>query len=251
MKPIVCLIVTTAMGLVLSTQSASAASSQLQTQCPSAYAWHESHKALSSSQKRKLELIRPADPALAAQLATRYARDQAAEHAVINGHVFSEPPAEQAKSAALKHLLAIQKADLDWFKPVVDAHGFPAIQQVGLKGVEHAWMLVQHADADPAFQAKVLADLKPQLSTEPFLKNDYALLFDRVRTAQHKKQVYGTQFGSKNGRLVMDPTEDVTQLDTRRAAMDLMPIADYRCVLETVYHMRGSAGPRPSASTSK
>src|SRR5690348_14187137 len=140
---------------------------QVGAQCPSAAAWlNGDHGGLSASQRHALKSIHPSDPALAAQLAKRYARDQAAEKAVIDTHGFSESGAEAMKSAPVKHLLAIQKADLEWLKPMVNAHGFPTVQQVGVEGVEHAWMLVQHADADPDFQVKVLEELKPRLSVE-------------------------------------------------------------------------------------
>ena len=225
---------------------------QVKAQCPSAAAWlKDDDGGMTAAERRALKSIHPSNPALAAQLARRYARDQAAEQAVINAHGFSESGADAMKSAPMKHLLAIQKADLEWFKPIVDADGFPTVQQVGFKGVEHAWMLVQHADVDPKFQAKVLAELKPRLSTEPFLKNDYALLFDRVRVAHHRNQLYGTQFMTKDGRMVMRPTDDVAQLDARRAGMNLMPIADYRCVVSVMYHMQSKSSAAPHTSPGK
>lgn len=225
---------------------------QMEAPCPSAAAWLKGDNGgLTAAQRHALKSIHPSDPALAAQLAKRYARDQAAEQTVINAHDFSESRTQATKPSPAKHLIALQKADLEWLKPIVDAHGFPTVQQIGVKGVEHAWMLVQHADADPEFQAKVLAELKPRLSSEPFLKNNYALLFDRVRIAQHQKQLYGTQFTTKDGRMVMQPTDDVAQLDARRADMNLMPIADYRCVMGAMYHMQSESSAPPYTSSSK
>lgn len=202
-------------------------------QCPAAAAWATRHNSeQSAAQKHALEAIHPSDSALAAQLGQRYAHDQAAAEALIK----KSPNFDKPNPEAWKHLLAVHKANLVWFKPIVDAHGFPTVQQVGPKGVEHAWMLVQHAGSDPAFQDKVLAELKAQLSAEPYLRSNYALLTDRVRIAQRKPQIYGTQFTVKDGHLVMQKTEDVARLDKRRANMDLMPISDYRCTLDQMYH---------------
>jgi hypothetical protein len=211
---------------------------QLKEKCPVAAAWlSTSHDGLSSQQRKKLRSIKPSDPALAEQLAQRYARDQAAEEAAVKAHAYSQSKVAAAKSPAVMHLFALQRKDLDWLKPIVAAQGFPTIQQVGPNGVEHAWMLVQHAGADPKFQAQVLAELKPRLSSEPYLRNDYALLMDRVRLAEHKPQLYGTQFTVKDGRLAMQATEGVTHLNKRRATMGLMPVSDYRCFLKVLYHM--------------
>jgi hypothetical protein len=83
------------------------------------------------------------------------------------------------------------------------------------------------------------------------LKNNYALLFDRVRIAQHQKQLYGTQFTTKDGRMVMQPTDDMAQLDARRADMNLMPIADYRCILNVMYHTQPESNAAPHTSSGK
>lgn len=254
MKAIIVLAATVGLGLCFGARPALAGQLQqrIEAQCPAVAAWFDRDQGgLDAAQRHALKSIHPSDPALAAQLAKRYARDQAAEQAVIHAHGFNGSKAGVTQSASMRHLLAIQKTDLEWFKPIVDAHGFPTVQQVGLEGVEHAWMLVQHADTDPAFQAKVLAELKPRLSVEPFLKSDYALLFDRVRIAQHQNQLYGTQFTTRDGRMVMQPTDDVAQLDARRAGMNLMPISDYRCYLGVMYHMQPGSSASPHSSSSK
>lgn len=254
MKSSIVLAMTVGFGLGFCTHAALAGQleQQVKARCPSAAAWLGSYDGgLSAAQRHALKSIHPSDPALVAQLAKRYARDQAAEQAAINAHGFNGSNADAMKSARIKQLLAIQQADLEWLKPIVNASGFPTVQEVGVEGVEHAWMLVQHADADPEFQVKVLAELKPRLSAEPFLKSDYALLFDRIRVGQHEKQLYGTQFTTIDGRLVMQPTHDMTHLDARRADMNLMPIADYRCYMGVMYHMQSGSGPSPHASPNK
>lgn len=247
-------LVSAGMGFGMGTARAEAIP-HLSEQCPNAAAFLKAKTERRHAQESKLETIRPSNPALAAQLAQRFARDQAAEDGAIKAHSFDKPKSETDKqlleSKAVKHLLAVQNADLVWLKPIVAAHGFPTVQQVGLKGVKHAWMLVQHSEMDPKFQAKVLAELNSRLAAEPFLRNDYALLADRVRRAQNKPQIYGTQFTFKDGHLVMQPTEDVVHLDKRRASMNLMPISDYRCFLTVIYDVPEHATPHHRAAVSK
>lgn len=233
MKKIVVLAAVASSGMVLPTHAPHAGEMpRLSAQCPHTVAWMKSDHERLEAKVRGLQAIQPSDPALAEHLAQRYARDQAAEAATAQGQGFGK-----AKSDARKHLLGVQQENLAWLKPIVAAQGFPTVRQVGLKGVEHAWMLVQHSDMDPEFQARVLAQLKSRLAAEPFLRKEYALLTDRVRRAQNKPQIYGTQFKFKDGRLVMQPTEDVSQLDERRASMNLMPMSDYRCFLAAAYHI--------------
>ncbi|MDA3914881.1 hypothetical protein [Oleiagrimonas sp.] len=59
----------------------------------------------------------------------------------------------------------VDKANLVWLKRQVAAHGFPTLERVGVNGIDAAWLLTQHAARDPAFQAEVLAQLKPWLAS--------------------------------------------------------------------------------------
>jgi hypothetical protein len=173
---------------------------------------------------------------LARELAQRAERDQNGRHAVMNA---SAKPGK----AEFKHLHEIDQSNLAWIKQQVDASGFPSVGDVGVEGVQNAWLLTQHGDSDPAFQAKVLSQLKQRLKDENFMRADYAMLTDRVRLAQNKRQIYGSQLAPKDdGQWVLRPVEDRAHLDQRRAGMDLMPMADYMCV------MRASYGATPKKS---
>ena len=213
----------------------------LEQKCPEAATWIENFHQRMHVQKQVLEAIRPSDPELAKQLSQRAARDQAARDTVFDKTGKPIP-------SAFKEMLIVDKNNLTWLKPLVEAHGFPTLQKVGLKGVENAWLLVQHADRDPTFQAKVLAELKPRLRTQPFLRSDYALLTDRVLLALHKRQIYGTQFDVKNGRLVLRPTKDLAGLPQRRAEKNLMPLRAYRCFIGSMYRL-STQGAAPTPAT--
>lgn len=201
--------------------------SKLSMQCPAAAKWIDAmerkHAALHTTDKTNLS-----NPALRDQLAKRVAADQKVrERAMGAGGKFNK--------ANIKAMLAVDAENLAWLKPLVKTHGFPTKEEVGKKGVDDAWLLVQHADKDPAFQASVLKLLKARLGAGGISKNDYALLVDRVRLAQGKEQLYGSQIAVKNGTYVVKPTKDMAHVDTRRESMNLMPISSYLCVIKATY----------------
>jgi hypothetical protein len=198
-------------------------------QCPAAAKWLDTYGKRMHDEVKIYARAKPKDPTLAGELAQRAERDQKARHAVMDA---SAKPGK----TDFKHLHKIDQSNLAWIKPLVDASGFPSVADVGAQGVQNAWLLTQHADSDPAFQAKVLSQLKQRLKSENFMRADYAMLIDRVRLAQNKKQIYGSQLAPKDdGQWVLRPVEDRAHLDQRRATMDLMPMADYMCWMHTLY----------------
>ena len=67
---------------------------------------------------------------------------------------------------------------------------------------------------------------------------DLALLTDRTLLANNKPQRYGTQFISTDAHpeWKMQPVENISELDARRASMGMPPIKTYACVLSVAYH---------------
>ncbi len=117
---------------------------------------------------------------------------------------------------------------------IIDKYGWPSIPVVGKDGSRAAWLLVQHADADPKFQRKCL-DLMAKLPKTDVSQTDLAYLTDRVLLAEGKKQIYGTQFTSSAGKWEPLPLEDPENVDKRRAEVGLQPLADYVKDLESLY----------------
>lgn len=141
-----------------------------------------------------------------------------------------------------QHWMAVDAANLPRIKAIVAEHGgLPTVAQVGADGVAAAWILVQHADADPAFQAEVLEKIAPLLESGEVTAHEYALLTDRVLTGQGKPQRYGSQLEPVGGKWVPKPLEDPERVDARRAAVGEMPLADYICVGTQLF------GPPPPA----
>jgi len=92
-----------------------------------------------------------------------------------------------------------------------------------------AWLLVQHADDDPDFQALALERMAPYLQTGDGSKQDYAYLYDRIEIARGREQLYGTQTTGKcvDGKLQLRPIKDIENINNNRADMDMGTIAEY------------------------
>lgn len=199
---------------------------QMQT-CPGMAEWQAEMRARKAA--LKIEEQQPTQPALRARLLAMVASDQAARQAMMGGH---EPTPEE-----LKQLWKTDAENLPRIKAILKKHGFPSVKQVGKDGANAAFLLVQHADNDPAFQARALKLMQPLLARQEINAADVALLTDRVLVAQKQPQRYGSQFDGINGVNVLHAVEDPANLDARRASMDLFPMRTYACIMTTAYRL--------------
>lgn len=169
---------------------------------------------------------KPSEPDLHAELLKMSDADKKARDDVIASGFKDQ--------GLMKVMLAVDASNLPRIKQIDARQGFPTAAQVGYDGVQAAFILVQHADSDPAFQMHVLDELKSRLNQGDVGVWNFTLLTDRVLLAQHKPQRYGTQFwvSNENGKIDLKPklTEDPANVDKRRAAIGLPPLADYKCM---------------------
>lgn len=114
-----------------------------------------------------------------------------------------------------------------WLKKEVAKRGWPKRSEVGQKGAKMAWLLVQHADADPAFQVSALRLMKPLVAEGEVDGRDFAYLFDRVMLRTEGRQRYGTQLACSKGHLEPLPMEDGTMVAARRRELGLSDLASY------------------------
>jgi Family of unknown function (DUF6624) len=110
---------------------------------------------------------------------------------------------------------------------IVDRFGWPGRQTAGEAGSQAAWLLVQHADHDPAFQRLCLELLEGAAGRGEADHRHAAFLTDRVLIHQGKPQRFGTQLRMEDGRLALIPVGDPEGLDERRRSAGLAPIEDY------------------------
>ncbi|MGS1077676.1 DUF6624 domain-containing protein [Pseudoxanthomonas beigongshangi] len=136
----------------------------------------------------------------------------------------------------IRQMMQVDAEHLPRIKQIVAEHGFPEVELVGRDGVDAAWLLVQHADADPAFQEQVLAAITPRVRSGEISRHQFILLTDRVLAGQGKPQRYGSQLLAQEGRWVPKPIEaPESEVDQRRAAMGDMPLADYICMATQMF----------------
>jgi hypothetical protein len=108
-------------------------------------------------------------------------------------------------------------------KEIIQEHGWPGRSLVRADGANAAWLVVQHSDADIAFQKECLALMEAAPQGEVSL-HEVAYLTDRVLVNEGKKQRYGTQMGMN---FEPRPIEDPDNVDKRRAEIGLPPLAEY------------------------
>jgi Family of unknown function (DUF6624) len=120
-------------------------------------------------------------------------------------------------------------------KEFVEQMGWPTRSKVGGHASEMAWLLVQHADHDRAFQQTCLDLMKAQVAGE-VLPGNIAYLEDRVRVGEGRPQIYGTQFYTDEaGNFGPRPIEDPEHVDERRQAVGLQPLSEYARDMEQSY----------------
>jgi hypothetical protein len=194
----------------------------------------------------------PSHPELRAELLALYEEDQAARQALLDLIPGGAAGAQDfnIENPTLEHLQvilmvkAVDAKSLPFMRKVLDEHGFPSFAMVGEDGAEAAWILIQHADSDPAFQQRALAMMEPLVAAAQADASDYAHLTDRVLLAQGKPQRYATQFATdERGVLRPRATEDHATLAQRREAMGLLPMAQHVAALAEVLDKPTSAIP--------
>lgn len=111
-------------------------------------------------------------------------------------------------------------------KEIVAAISWPTISKVGKEASHSAWLLVQHATAEPAFMQQCL-NLMKNAGEGDVAPDDIAYLEDRLLIMEGKPQLYGTQFRTIDGVTEPFPIEDPEHLDERRARVGLETYAEY------------------------
>ena len=127
----------------------------------------------------------------------------------------------------IKKMMEIDRQNTTWLKVIVEKHGWPGKSLVGEEGAHSAWLLVQHADHDVAFQKKCLDLLKAAVEQEEASPQDFAYLTDRVLIAEKRRQIYGTQLTQEGDKFKPLPIEDEEHVDDRRKEIGLQPLAEY------------------------
>ena len=116
-------------------------------------------------------------------------------------------------------------------KEILREHGWIVISKFGSEYDKKAWLLIQHADQDPFFQAGVLCILEKMVNKKETDIKNYAYLYDRVAGKFHQigfLQKYGTQVDVEKESIKLQPYEgSLEDVDKHRKAVGLEPLGDY------------------------
>jgi hypothetical protein len=143
-------------------------------------------------------------------------------------------PTEQAIVVARIGMAASvrDRANIVWLKALVDEVGWPRISEVGELASTQAWLLVQHADADPAFQLRALRLMEKLLPAGEVSKRNYAYLYDRIMLKLNGRQRYATQMTCEGRRRLPLPLEDPGAVERLRKEAGMEPVAEYLAFIQ-------------------
>jgi hypothetical protein len=193
-------------------------------------------KKMDARYEQTLAAEHPKDANLQHRILALVKEDQAARQAGVASRMKDK--------AALAAIAEVDQRSTAFMKKVVAKHGWPGNALVGPTAAKGAWLLVQHADKDPAFQENCLGMMEKAVKAHQADGKSFAYLTDRVRLAKGEKQLYGTQFRPEHGQWVPRPIEDAAHVDARRKAVGLGTMAEY---LEQAKRMYGPAPADPPA----
>jgi hypothetical protein len=132
---------------------------------------------------------------------------------------------------------------------IVGAQGWPGRSMVGADACQAAVDIAVHADHAPALQRALLRMLHAAASQGEATWAQWAHLYDRCLAGEGHRQVYGTQYRYLGeGRLELFPVEDRADLDERRRAVGLAPLAEQAMRLR-LHHTGASADSESTAQT--
>ena len=177
------------------------------------------------------------DPKLRKELLARMAEDQEVRKQFLDlmGRQGQLEDTEKQIDLARAKMREVDGKNLARIKEIVRRWGWPGKTLVGSDGSQAAWLLVQHADSDLAFQKQCLALILVAVEKGESPAEHMAYLTDRVRVAEKRKQIYGTQFHDVGGKQEPYPIENENDVDSRRRDVGLPPMVEYRKSIEQLY----------------
>jgi len=130
---------------------------------------------------------------------------------------------EEEKEKLWDQITEVDAKNTARMKTIIDEIGWPKISDVAKDGASAAWILVQHADRQPQFQAKCLPLLEKAFKDGEASGSNYAYLFDRVALKLGNKQRFGSQAMSTDDGMQFSPIEDEWLVNERRAKFNVNP----------------------------
>ncbi|MFI7329161.1 DUF4135 domain-containing protein [Streptomyces rubiginosohelvolus] len=146
---------------------------------------------------------------------------------------------------AERRLRELTDAGIAWLTTVVADHGWPGHALVGAEAAAAASRLVQHTRKHLDFRRHCLELMRDAAERRDLPWREVAYLTDGLRVDEGRPQVYGTKFEPVAGELVPWPIEEPEQVDRRRAALGMEPLADHTDRIRRRFPL-GDAGRTPA-----
>lgn len=175
------------------------------------------------------------DATIRQELLSRARGDQALRDTVFS---FFRNGGPGPDSGLVLRLQALDSVNGAWLKATLRRYQWPGISAVGRDGAQAAFLLLQHARNDPAFQAATLPVIEAAYRHGEVDGQDLALLTDELFRDAGRPQRYGSKAQIQNGKLIFDPIEDSLHVDDRRSRLGLMPLMAYARFLDSLYGLQ-------------
>jgi hypothetical protein len=169
------------------------------------------------------------------------ARPGQVEIEAVKKHLSAMVDEDQHARSTGKPLLEVDRRNTAEMKTLLEKYGWIRISTFGADADHDAWLLVQHADHDRAFQLSVLDTLRALAVEGETAKHHYPYLYDRVALSRGStgsdgvlnltadmRQRHGTQGACQGGRWEPFALEDPSAVDALRKAVGLGPLEEYR-----------------------
>ena len=151
-------------------------------------------------------------------------------------HLIEQPNDKEAEALLTKEDQQRTERVLEILRTV----GWPTTMQVGVEACGAVWIVLQHSDT--RVLKSTIHQMKRAARRGDLEWGLVATSIDRVRVNQGKKQLYGTQFQEKDGKLFPCPIQDEASLDARRKQMGLGPFEEYLRLMDQTYQLPASRG---------
>lgn len=177
--------------------------------------------------EKKLEVIEANyDKPLQAELLTIYDEDQKYR---IQIHETLKKFAQDSKEMQDLWKITLQSDSINLLKvkKILDEKGWVGKEKVGAQANSAFFLVIQHSDLET--QKKYLPMMKEAVTKGNANPGSLALLIDRIEIREGRKQIYGSQIGTKpntNIQYVL-PLIDPDNVDKRRAEVGLGSISEY------------------------
>lgn len=114
--------------------------------------------------------------------------------------------------------------NLNKIEKILSENGWPSVENIGKKGVETVFLVLQHSDLKT--QLKYLSLIKKAAEEGNIDMQNFAMFIDRIELRKGKKQIYGTQIitDTITGKKHFAPLFDSVNINKRRAEVNLPSI---------------------------